>query len=733
MINRYMRYLALFTTTALLSSMTIDRAFAAEADADADAAAPASDTLVQEVVVSARRREERLQDVPAAVTSLSAETLAARGISDTRNLQQVTPGLRFATTGFFGQPIVRGVGNQTANQGDEANISLYVDGVYIPSLFANMFKLNNIERVEVLRGPQGTLFGRNATGGAISITTKAPSEEFHGNAMLGYGRFNAWEQGLYVTGKVATGIATDLAIYNTEDSGYINDLANQGFEFGRTKEFSARTRTDGNFESWRFSFIAGLTKSNNNAPVSQQPLNGQSIALFPRPDGSRPVYTTKPWNTSEIIEPYVKVYSYYGSFKASVDFGNLTLTSTTSGANNKGLAFTDTTAIRVPLNGAQSISNAKNEVYSQEFQLAPLQAERLQWVLGAYYLNSNGGNQPLMNTQSLAITYSKLDTHAYAAFGEGTYELTDQLSVTAGLRYSYESKLGFGYARSGAGVTTRVLAATTNHWDAWTPRLIVRYIVPDTVNIYGSFSQGFKSGQINVANLTGVPVQPEELTAYEVGAKTLSSDRFRASIAAYYYDYKNQQVSVRQSTTALGGITQNAANSTIYGGEFNLDARLAEDWTASFNTAYTHARYDSFPNALVTVLLPAPTATFIGTQTPVDASGKRIPRTPQWTVNAALQYRHVFEFGTIAASGNLYWLGKQYWDPTNAPRLAEEAHTLVNGEISWSPPRARYRFSLWGTNLLNEAVATTISSATVAERIAYDRPRSYGVRARVDF
>lgn len=721
----HVRRKLLLTATVLVCSTGPGLAFA-QAERTGARATP-DGALVDEVVVSARRREERLQDVPMSVTSLSAATLDKRGVVDIHDMEEVTPGLRFSSAGVVSQPSIRGVATTSGQIGDEANVAIYVDGIYSPAMSFNLFSLNNVERVEVLRGPQGTLFGRNAAGGAISITSRAPSEDRHGEAVVGYGNFEQLVGGLYVTGGWANGIASDLAIYSVNDGGYVDDLAHPGEKFAKTRELEVRTRTDGDFDSWRFSAIAGYAHSNTTTILSGQSLNGNGIGRF-LPAGVRPPYSDEPWRTTRNSNPLNPEWRYYGSLKVSRDVGDLTLTSQTTGSKGKQLAWTDTDSAGGPLTGNEALSNLKAETYTQEFQLAPTAAERLVWVAGVYLINFNAGNQPVETLLTRTQIYTKVATHGAAAFGEATYDLTDRLSVTAGLRYSYEEKHNFGYRTSAAGVRSAPTDVTA-HWGGWTPRVIVRYIVPDAVNLYGSYSEGFKSGLFNSSGLSGIPVDPERLNAYEIGVKTLGSDRYRATLAAYHYDYNDIQVSVRTSGSV--SVLQNAASAKINGGEFTFDARLSADWTASFNTAYIHGRYASFPGAVALVPLAIKSATAVNAQPTVDASGNTTVRTPEWTLGASLEFRHEYDFGGISATGNVYWVDKQYFDATN--RLSDPAHTMVNAQVSWSPPGQRYRFTLWGSNLLNEAAAITINPSPVSDTIVYARPRSFGAKAQVSF
>jgi len=725
------RYLTLFTSTALASFVAVAPVAAWGADAGASVVATHGPSLVEEVVVSARRREERLQDVPMSVTSLSAETIGARGIDNTHDLQQITPGVRISSSGSFIQPVIRGIGSTSSIPGDESNVALYVDGVYSPSMGSNLFKLNNVERVEVLRGPQGTLFGRNAAGGAISITTRAPSEDFQGQVLAGYGSFKQVTGGLYVTGGWAPGIATDLAIYSVVDSGYVKDQIDPSKRYAKTRDVDIRSRTDGNFDSWRFSVIAGYTYGNTTTHQSGQPINGASIGrLLP----GAPPPPTEPWTTTRTFSPSNAMYRYYGSVKLSADVGNLTISSQTSGSNGEFMPKTDTDGYGGRLSGFEALSNIKGETYTQEVQISPIKAERLKWVAGLYYINYNTGNQPSIVLLTGVQAYTKASTHASAGYGEATYDLTDRTSITAGLRYSYEQKRSYGYRISAAGVKNLPAVNVGKHWDSWTPRVIVRHIIPDTVNVYASYSKGFKSGTFNQATTSPDAVDPEHLNAFEVGLKTLNSSRYRASFAAYASTYKGIQVSVRSALTngtASAVILQNAASAKIYGGEFIFDAKLADDWTMSFNTAYTHARYDKFPNATVTVPLAVPTTGAYNAQVQMNVSGNPMIRTPEWTVGTSLSYDHDYDFGNISATGNLYWVDSQFYDPLN--RLKTPSHTLINAQLSWSPPGARYRLTVWGSNLLDEATEISVTTGTAADVIIYDRPRSVGVKAQLNF
>jgi iron complex outermembrane receptor protein len=272
---------------------------------------------------------------------------------------------------------------------------------------------------------------------------------------------------------------------------------------------------------------------------------------------------------------------------------------------------------------------------------------------------------------------------------------------------------------------------------------VLQYQVPDVVNVYGTYSKGFKSGQFNVSSLSGTPVQPETVNAFEVGVKTLFPGNWRATAAVYYYDYKDIQVSARAEGAAIVELT-NAASAKIKGAELTFEGKLLPSLTASLGLSYTDANDTDFPNASITIprttIDPVPaTACIEGTGPRVggnrglicDVSGNRMIRTPEWTANAALTYEHPLFGGTLDASANVFISDSFYWDWAN--RLKEPSYTVVNADIGWTTADGRYRVGVWGENLTDELYSLVLSTSALADWVNYAKPRSYGVNLKYSF
>ncbi|MDB5445174.1 MAG: hypothetical protein JWQ97_491 [Phenylobacterium sp.] len=694
----------------------------------AQTAAPASTSLVDEIVVTARRREERVQDVPASVSSISAERLGASGVNTSVMLSQVTPGLIMSATGAYTQPAIRGISSTSITPGDEANVAIYVDGVYYAQMNSNAFQFNNIERIEVLKGPQGTLFGRNATGGAITIITKEPSFTPTGKISIGRGNLESTDAAGYVSGKITDNVAADLSVLYHNDEGYVKDLIRGGktaattFSGVRAKILYKPT------DSLKFTLSLDTSQSEDTTNIASVAINGNTVGRTLNPSAPIP---TGPYQYLLTVRPRNIINAEGASFRADVNLGWASFMSLTSARHEKyrGRADVDGTLVQV----RTSIYYQPSDTYTQEFQLNSPSDSKIQWVGGVYVFQSVSGYVPIIAIPQNTYTVARVKTDAYAVFGEATFSPIDRVSITAGLRYSYERKVNFGKLSP-----TSPDRSFTDHWDDVTPRLVVKYEIPDVVNLYGSFSKGFKSGQFNATALNGIPVAPEKIDAYEIGAKTLRAGAWRASVAAYRYNYKDIQVSARLAGAALVTLG-NAAAAVIKGAEFQVDGRVTPELTVNFGLSLLDAKYKDFTGANITFPLttsnPVPATSCVpGTGTPVggnrqivcDVTGRTVIRSPKWTVNAGAQYRRALMGGEFDASANIFATAKYYWEPSD--RLQQNSYMLLNGQLGWTTPDGHTRFSVWGKNLTDTTYFIVVGNSTSADYGAYAAPRTFGVQ-----
>jgi iron complex outermembrane receptor protein len=663
------------------------------------------------IVVTARRREERLQDVPQSVTSIAGETLSASGISSTQNLSQVVPALNFSSQGAVGLPSIRGVGTTNAFNGDESNVSMYIDGVYQPDAFASVFALPSVERVEVLKGPQGTLFGRNSTGGSINITMRRPQETTLVEGTAGYGNFDRRTASFYGTTGLATGVAIDATVAYDADDGYVRDILRND-DIGRRKSFSVRSKLLAEFDpSTRLILGGAYGYEFNTSGVSSQSINGNTVARAQVPPLP---YPTKPYETTLSFEPINRFRSYSGFVRLEGDYDAMSLSSQTSRTYTEYDALVD--GDYTPLLLSTSDVHTVTKTWQQEFLASSPAGSRIKWLFGLFGYHASSGYSPRI-ANFTAITNVAMTTDSIAPFGEITVPLGERFSLTGGLRYTWERKKFVGQLNNGP------IRVGSESWSELTPRAIAQYSVPDIVNLYASYSKGFKSGVYNtvVVPATPLPVDPETLDAFEIGAKTLARGPWRAEVSAYLYNYKDVQVSVYQPPSS--SVLLNAAAARIYGFEASVAGRIAGGFSTSAFVAYTHARYRDFTNAIITEPLPTGgNRQIFG----VDVSGNPTVRTPKWTMGLTLSYDAELLGGRIQPSVTAYHNSGFSFEFSN--RLRQSDYTTLSANLTWVAPGDRYKVTLWGTNLTDELYAITGSATTFGDSKAYAAPRAYGIR-----
>jgi iron complex outermembrane receptor protein len=682
-----------------------------------------------EIVVTAQRRVERLTDVPISITALTGDALAASGIRSTEDLSAVVPGLNFATNGAFAQPTVRGIGTTVSAAGSDANVAIYIDSVYQPSQIGNFSSLVDIEQIEVLKGPQGTLFGRNATGGAIRITTRRPTFEPTGDLMLSYGSFDEIRGSAYGSAGLSDTVAASLAFFYSDDRGYTRNIATGGY-VAATNAVMIRGKvlfvpSDG----LEFTLSGMHSERDANAPFSLGVLNRNNNNL----GRAGILATNNPREVSLTFDPAIGASSDLVSLNGKIDLGFADLTSISSYQRTKTYLLTDTDRTNLALNRADLPGGQKT--YTQELNLVSSGKGPFQWFLGAFYYNDDATGATIVNNGAV-FTAIRLKSEAIAPFGEANLTLGD-LTLIAGLRYNHERK-NFTATR---GTIVEQRSQTFNNL---TPRLGARYALGPSANLYATWSRGFKSGlfdQVLVGSTLVVsPVQPEKVDAYEIGFK-YGRGRTSLSASGFIYDYDNIQFQAFNPNG--GGLTQvfNAAKARVYGGEIEASVSPANDFNLRATAAYTHSEYRSFPNATIYCPIGAPTfgnrSIALGAVNPctgrpsAGASGNQLIRTPEFTASLSSDYHLDLGSGAIDLSATASYSGPFYWDPGN--RLREAAYVLVNGEITYAFPGDKLRVTLWGRNLLNEGYSIYVTEAAAGDSVAYARPRTIGVSARLSF
>lgn len=690
--------------------------------AAADETASSGDSQVlEEVVVTAQRRSESLKDVPLTVTSTTAAELANLGITSTRELTEVVPGTVMGMKGNFVQPAIRGITTQGTGPGIESNVPIYLDGVYMPSQTANVFDLADVSRLEVLKGPQGTLFGRNATGGAIRIFTQAPSFTENGKISLGYGSFEDVRTSGYITGPlIGDQLAGSLSLYYHSNEGYVHDVDHGGYLAGVDSKLVRGKLLYRPTDWMSFTLSAFAMNSKDPTGFAMQPLNGNTVARRFNP---RVYLSTNPRNASlnaAIAESKVISESLTSQF----DFSSGTLSAITSGLHSHFTGVLDGDATNY--SALTYYPDNPDDSFTQEVTFASKKYQRFSFLAGAFAFIDNAKYSPsgaLVFGKRVDV-YGRIETHAYAGFGEVNFDITDAFTAIAGVRYSWEHR---DYA--GARLTP-VLTEYGNHtWTAATPRFVLKYAITPATNVYASFSRGFTSGTYGPTSLSSVPVNPEKINAFEVGAKT-AFDRFTFNAAAYYYKYTDLQVSAVVGTfTRL----QNAATAHIYGVDLDGAAQLGAGFRLRSGASFLHGEFAEFRNASVNVPNPAcPVTAPCGDVTvSKDVSGYQLPKAPRFTGNLALEYEHAL-FGGKTTLGTTYYYNSGFpWE--SGGRVRQGAYGTLAANIAWAPGSERYRVMVWGKNLTNRDYLQSEFDTAGGDEVVYAAPRWLGVTVNVNF
>ncbi|HEX7784482.1 MAG TPA: TonB-dependent receptor [Sphingobium sp.] len=698
-----------------------------------------------DIVVTAQRRSERWVDVPISIAAVSPSALEQAGPTSLENLTKVVPGAYFQRAVYGLSPTIRGIGSTLPASGGEQNVATYIDGVYQATPTGNIFDLASVSDVEVLKGPQGTLFGRNATGGALLIKTLDPSFATSGRFNVSYERFNQVRASGYLNVPINDKIAVNGAISYRYARGYIRD-GRTGDYVNEGRNFTARGKlllqpTD------NFSIILTASHADFDDPTGS---NYQSIRLtglysLPFLD-SGPVSKDRyhlSHNTRDVIKTSTDEYSAHA--KLDLDFGTLTSISAYDVNDLFSINDLDNTYATIPLviplplpigpivipTDQSATVKVHTKTFTQELNLTSKGDGPLSYVAGLYYYHSESA-VPLLLSNDVPLFNAFGKNNAYAAYAEGTYRL-GELSLIAGARYSYEKRLG----ESAQGVSapspfTRIQNATDKKW---TPRIGLRYALSPRANIYATYSKGFKSGVFDLSSPNGPSVKPETVDAFEAGFKT-SSKMFSLSAAGFYYDYKDSQVNstVSGQDGAIFNQLFNVPTSRIYGIDIDGTVRFSDAFDVRAGFAYTHARYIDFktaPGYTNDPTVPATLGGLFNANIVVDASGSHMVRAPAYTASATFGYHaEVGDDSRLDVTVSPYYSSRVYFDFANT--LSQKAYMTLDAAVTFTS-HGNMTISVFGRNLTDKIYYTQQGINALGTNGNFGMPRTYGVSLGYSF
>lgn len=731
-------------------------------------AQPASETdaqpaKVEKVVVTAQRRPQQAQSVGIALTPVSGDALRDQGINTINGLENITPSLEVENQFGSGQVsfTIRGLGFRDYATNNTPTVGIYVDEVAYTLPVMTQGVLYDVERVEVLRGPQGTLYGRNTTGGAVNIISRKPAPEFGAGFQAEYGRFDEFRAEGYVTGPLAKGFNARLSMA-TEQGGAWQVNRETGEELGDADKLAGRLLLD--FEvSENFDLLL-----NGHAYRDQSDGIGKQLFVnFVGVGGALPAlrHTGRQtsWGTSPAFaavagttasgKPYRDNEGYGFSANANARLGFADLTYIAGYEHLDRREYNDYDALIENFANVFFVSDI--DIMSHELRLRSTGEGPLNWIVGAYYAtedlnedyNSGFGASFGPGFDQVRTPYSQ-EVETLAFFGQAEYRFDAQWNLVAGLRWEQEDRdlidlgtfaNGFGSFNFANGTGTDpilnplVLENRSTSLDEVTGKLALEFTPADGLLLYGSVSRGIKSGgftAVNTLNPNAInPFNPEELWAYELGFKSdFADDTVRLNGAVFYYDYTDQQVQsalwINVPPPTLVGRIVNAPESEIYGGELELIWKAAPELTITQALGYKHGEFKDFLDADFTVPF--------GT---IDRSGQDIGF-PELSYAGSLTYERQTNLGFGYTAHFDYSYRDEQSFPLLGPAFTLDSYWLANAFVAIRPDGSPWEFALWGRNIFDETydeTRNTFVAGTTDDFAVPGRPATYGVRVSAAF
>jgi iron complex outermembrane receptor protein len=739
---------------------------------------------IETVVVTAEKRAENIQTIPVTVQAFSSKQITDLGIKASTDLSQYTPNVDIALpAGNGNQPIItiRGVGLNDYDTNNAGPNGVYMDEVYLSSPASQTFQTFDLDRIEVLKGPQGTLYGRNTSGGAINFVSAKPTDDWTGNVHVEYGAFNTLQIEGAIGGPITDGLDFRIAAVKNNSSGYTLNALNGQHNNG-ANNFAARAQLQ-----WKATSDLTFLLNVNGGVVANRPAEYRHLATSPA-DPANPADVAACSTSSVVLAgtgPCVDLFGYgtpsnfYGgsynrtqhldvhnlnvSLRGDYDAGNgITLTSLSAFEHNDKLHPEDSDAS--PNRLLEINFGVRSTTFTQELRAAQ-STETYDWLFGLYYLNENlHQHQPIFLLQDadlffggpgsgdgvaeIATDDNFQTTRSYAAFGQGDYRFTKDLKLTLGARVTTENK---SFLWSGG---TTFQTGGINNYPPITPTLpppgqsFAKHLSNSSVNwkaalddqltdnilAYVNVSTGFKSGGFNGAFLNTTPdpvqveaqlapVKPEQVTAYEIGAKTnFFDDRLIFDASLFYNDYRDEQVFILVPISPLvaTNILTNAKKAHMVGADIQAVAKPIDSLTLEANLGLLQSKIDSTDPSV---------------SSPAGYHGNQLPLSPHVTLSTLADYKTPFYDGNLDIQLSANFKSHQFFDIANSPFLTQRAYWIENARVAYAFDDDQWEAAAYIHNLSGQKYFLDVFDLSFVGfyQGIMGQPRTYGVELNYNF
>ena len=732
----------LYARSVVVAALAPGFLFATAAQAQDEPALSADETEsagLDVIVVTAQKREENLQRVPTTITALGSEALETRQIDDVVDLQTEVPSLFVGQ--YYGTSIItlRGISTTVTSGAEDPSVATHINGAYQPRSRTVDSAMADLERVEVLSGPQGTLYGRNATGGVINYILQRPGNEFEGEITAGVRNYEGYGVKARASGPLSDSVGLLVSgIFDKQAKGFTRNLLPNAprSRFEQSRAVGGRVALDLEVSpaiNVELDAIYLDTRFVPTASAFSAP-KSPALAAFLGTQSFKPHEVVSERNSIARTKYFQTIGAVTFDLSDSVSLKSITAFQT----------FRDEMSIDLDASAEASVpirQNLNSESFTQELTLtAGLFDDRLQTIVGAFYYDDDflGTSITDFSVPGFAgqfATSAKILTKSYAAFTDNTFSVSDRFRLLAGLRFNRDEKTATQFINfNGFPVCPQVTNNKVS--EAWTPRFGAQFDVNDDTMVYGQWSRGFKSGGF-VSNSCADDYDPEKIKGPEVGLKTtLFDNRLRFNLAGFYYEISDLQV---QKVVGVSDfLVENAGAAEIYGAEFSLVAAPADGLQLDASGILQSAKYTQFDNCDQTAFIGACSAFDLRPVAArnVSVAGNRLNRAPPYTLNLGVQYTFpIAGAGDLLIRGESFFSGKVNFSEFPVPETVQPAYSLQNIFVTYTAPGDRYIIRAFVRNIADKdyKVASFFQTAITQFQGNWGAPRTFGVEGTVRF
>ncbi|NIB38522.1 TonB-dependent receptor [Pseudomaricurvus alkylphenolicus] len=701
-----------------------------------------AELALEEVVVTAQKRAENMQEIPIAVSALDESALETSGFDGVNDLSYMVPSLQFGNFGPVAFVAIRGIGMENTTAGGDPGVAMHLDGVYIGRPVGSLFTAFDTERVEVLRGPQGTLYGRNATGGSINLITRKPGDEFEGEIEATLGDYNLRQIRGAVNLPISESVSARVVAFNEERDGYTENSVPGGTDANDADNYGLRSHVSFDIND-SASFLLSASYVKNGGVGTQAEVREaypQTLAGPPIPgtvdfvlDGETLVNDQRPFKEAKGLRESQDNEFVLVSGTLDWDFDNFSIKSITAYGESEFESHQDTDSSEKALGELVLTENA--EQFSQEIQLISDTGGDLRWIGGLYYFKEKGTRYStfyesrfdiiagLNGTEAGVKLGGDVETTSWAVFAQGTYDINDKVAVTLGLRYTDDEKEGTNKNILFGPEFVDEVAVDSQEV---TGKLSFDWKFSEDSMLYASLARGYKSGGINQVAIVSAGrdavYDPEFVDTLEVGLKSrLLDDRLQLNVSAYTNDYSDLQFQVFQNSGPAAG---NAGEATVNGLEVELQALLSEIWAIDASAGFMDSEYETLVFDVN------------GDGIDEDYSGNELTRSPELTYSLGVTGNWDFNSGSLRLRLEGSYTDEIYYAFLNREGDRADDYTNVNLRLHWTSQEEKFTAELFATNLTDEVQEGNVlrgigfmdcAGCGGQEFVTYNAPRQVGV------